>query len=330
MTKYNFPLLTIGNAIVDVITHTDDEFLQTHDISKGTMNLVDRSRSEYLYSLMEDRIELSGGSAANTAVAFSALGGQAAYLGKVADDELGKVFRESIRSSGVHYDTAPLVDSLPTARSMIFVTPDSQRSMNTYLGATVRLSEDDVNSDLVAATQIVYFEGYLWDSPQAKKALIRVADIAHSHGAKIAISLSDRLCVERFRTEFLDLMKTRKVDIVFCNAQEAMTLYETDDFARSLDSLRADIPLAVITRDADGSLAIAGEETAQIDAEPATIVDTTGAGDYYAAGFLFGLIENWSLPECIKLGGLTATYIIERIGAAPQESLASLVRQVKE
>ena len=330
MNKTNFPLLTIGNAIVDVITQTTYEFLQQEEISKGTMNLVDESRSEHLYKSMKEKIELAGGSASNTAMAFAALGHEqgiaASYLGKVADDELGRVFTQSMQSRGVRYEVAPLVDSLPTARSMIFVTPDSDRSMNTYLGATIHLSPQDINAEFVTQAKIAYFEGYLWDSPSAKETLYKVAEIAHNHTTKVAISLSDPLCVDRFRTEFLQLMQDKTVDMVFCNKEEVLSLYQTDDFQSACSQLRQHIPFAIVTSGKEGSLAMRGDETANTPAAQIDkIIDTTGAGDCYAAGFLYGLINDMSLQECVELGGRTATYIIARMGASPQGSLQHLL-----
>jgi sugar/nucleoside kinase (ribokinase family) len=328
MSNAEFDVLTIGNAIVDIISSTEDDFLVSEKIIKGAMNLIDAERAEHLYSVMGPAIEASGGSAGNTAVGVASLGGNAAYIGKVCDDPLGKIFTHDIRASGVSYDTRPLDDKPPTARSFIFVTPDGERSMNTYLGACMELGPDDVEEGKIASSRITYFEGYLWDPPRAKEAIRQAADIAHVNGRQTAITLSDPFCVDRFRDEFLELMRSRTVDIIFANEMEILSLYETSSFQTAIDAVRGDCTLAAITRSEKGSLAISREETVEVEAHPIDkLVDSTGAGDLYASGFLFGLTHDYSLLDCAKLGGMAAAEVIQHLGPRPQVSLAQLVSQ---
>ena len=321
MTKYD--VLTIGNAIVDIIARAEDDFLIENEIIKGAMNLIDADRAEFLYDRMGAAIETSGGSASNTAAGVASFGSSAAYFGKVADDQLGEIFRHDIRAQGVAFDTPPLDKTPPTARSMIFVTPDGQRSMNTYLGACVELSPEDVEEDKASNAGIVYFEGYLWDPPRAKNAIRKSAQIAHANAGKVAISLSDPFCVDRYRAEFLDLMQSGTVDIVFANEAEIKSLYQTSDFDTAVEALRDDCELAAITHGAEGSVIVRGDETYNIEAIAIDdLVDTTGAGDLYAAGFLHGLSQDYDLEKCGNLGSLAAGIIIQQIGPRPQISLA--------
>jgi sugar/nucleoside kinase (ribokinase family) len=318
----NYDVLCIGNAIVDIIARAEEDFLKDNDIIKGAMNLIDADRAELLYERMGPAIETSGGSAGNTAAGIANFGSSAAYFGKVADDHLGKIFRHDIRAQGVAFDTEPLADTPPTARSMIFVTPDGERSMNTYLGACVELSPEDVEEDKASNSGIVYFEGYLWDPPRAKNAIRKSAEIAHSNGKKVAMSLSDPFCVDRYRKEFLELMRSGTVDIIFANDEELKSLYQTADFETALNALRDDCDLAAVTKGADGSVIISGDDTYDIQAiEINELVDTTGAGDLYAAGFLHGYSQNLDLDICGKLGSLAAGIIIQQIGPRPQVSL---------
>ena len=349
MTTYN--VLTIGNAIVDIIARTDDDFLVSNKIIKGAMNLIDAERAELLYSRMGPAVETSGGSAGNTAAGVASLGGKAAYFGKITHDHLGKIFTHDIRSQGVAFDTKPLktgskgdrqphendaptarVDDAPvppTARSMIFVTPDGERSMNTYLGACVELQPSDIEADKVANSEITYFEGYLWDPPLAKDAIRLAASIAHQHGRKVAMTLSDSFCVDRYRAEFLELMKSKTVDIVFANEHELKALYQTADFHTALDLLRGDCALAAVTLSEKGSVIVRGKETAWIDPVPVErVVDTTGAGDLYAAGVLYGLTHQKSLADCGRLGSMAASIVIAQIGPRPQENLSDAARQL--
>ncbi len=326
MTK--FDVLTIGNAIVDIIARCDDSFLVHNGIIKGAMNLIDAERAELLYSRMGPAVEASGGSAGNTAAGVANLGGRAAYFGKIANDQLGQIFTHDIRAQGVHFQTRPLESLPPTARSMIFVTEDGERSMNTYLGACVELGPEDVEADVVAQSRVTYFEGYLWDPPRAKDAIREAANIAHAHGRETAMTLSDSFCVHRYRDEFLDLMRSGTVDIVFANKQEALALYETEDFDLALKTLARDCKLAAVTLSEEGSIVLRGEERVRVRASAVEqVVDTTGAGDLYAAGFLYGYTANRSLEGCSKLGNLAAGIVIGQIGPRPMISLASAARE---
>jgi sugar/nucleoside kinase (ribokinase family) len=320
MTK--FDVLTIGNAIVDIIARCDDQFLIDNAITKGAMNLIDAERAELLYSLMGPAHEASGGSAGNTAAGIANFGGKAAYFGKVAEDQLGQIFTHDIRAQGVHYQTKPEGVFPPTARSMIFVTEDSERSMNTYLGACVELGPEHVEEEVVAQSKVTYFEGYLWDPPRAKEAIVNAAKIAHVHGREVSMTLSDSFCVGRYRDEFLELMRSGTVDIVFANKAEALSLYETEDFELALEKLSGDCKLAAVTMSEEGAVIVKGAERVRVEALKLTeLVDTTGAGDLFAAGFLFGYSQDRSLEDCGKLGCLAAGIVIQQIGPRPTGSL---------
>lgn len=324
----NFDVLTIGNAIVDIIANAEDDFLVSEDIIKGTMNLIDGERAEHLYSVMGPAIETSGGCAGNTAAGISSLGGKAAYIGKVCDDHLGSVFTHDIRAIDVTFETKPLANTPPTARSMIFVTPDGERSMNTYLGACVELSPEDIDPTIVKRASVIYFEGFLWDPPLAKDAIRKAAKIAHENGSKVAMSLSDPFCVDRYRDEFLELMKSLTVDIVFANEDEVKSLYQTASFETAINMLRNDCTIGIVTRGELGSMVVSREETHSIKADPIEkLVDTTGAGDLYAAGFLFGLTNDRDLIDCARIGGMAAAEVIQHVGARPHTSLKNLLVQ---
>lgn len=317
-----FDVLTIGNAIVDILSRCEDKFLSENDIIKGAMNLIDAERAEKLYSLMGPAHEASGGSAGNTAAGIASFGARAAYFGKVAEDTLGKIFYHDIHAQGVHFETKPLANFPPTARCMIFVTPDGERSMNTYLGACVELGPEDVEEDVVAQSKVTYFEGYLWDPPRAKDAIRECARIAHENGREVSMTLSDSFCVHRYRAEFLDLMRSGTVDIVFANRQEALALYETDDFELALSSIARDCKLAAVTLSEEGAIIVRGEERVKVDAIAIDkLVDTTGAGDLFAAGFLTGYTSGRSLEDCGKLGCLAAGLVIQQLGPRPMLSL---------
>ncbi|MEQ8482139.1 MAG: adenosine kinase [Hoeflea sp.] len=323
-----FDVLCIGNAIVDIIARCDESFLTDNNIIKGAMNLIDAERAELLYSRMGPAIEASGGSAGNTAAGIASFGSRAAYFGKVSEDQLGEIFTHDIRALGVHFDTRPLGGTPPTARSMIFVTPDGERSMNTYLGACVELGPEDIEADVVAEAKVTYFEGYLWDPPRAKDAIRLCADIAHRNGREMSMTLSDPFCVDRYRGEFLDLMRSGTIDIVFANAEEAKSLYQTNNFEHAVAQIRKDCKLAAITRSEHGSVLIRGEERVDIDAiDIHEVVDTTGAGDLYAAGFLHGYANELPLETCGKLGSLAAGLVIKQVGPRPQLSLKDAARQ---
>lgn len=317
-----FDVLTVGNAIVDIISRCDDKFLIDNAITKSAMNLIDAERAERLYSLMGPAVEASGGSAGNTAAGIANFGGKAAYFGKVAADQLGHIFTHDIRAQGVHFQTAPGTTQPPTARSMIFVTEDGERSMNTYLGACVEFGPEDVEPEVVAQSKVTYFEGYLWDPPRAKQAILDCARIAHENGREMSMTLSDSFCVGRYREEFLELMRSGTVDIVFANEQEALSLYETDDFAEALTRLSQDCKLAAVTMGDQGAVVVKGEERIRVPAtEIASLVDTTGAGDLFAAGFLFGYTNDRTLEDCAHLGCYAAGVVIQQIGPRPMTSL---------
>jgi len=315
--------VTIGNAIVDIYTQIEDDFLQENDIIKGAMNLVDAQRAEFLFSRMGESVKASGGSAANTAAGIASFGGKAAFMGKVASDHLGQVFAHDLRAQGVFYDTPPANGGAPTARSMIFITKDSERSMNTYLGACATFGPEDVDIAKIAAAKVTYFEGYLWDPPRAKEAIRLSADIAHDHGRQVALSLSDPFCVDRYRDEFLALIDNGEVDIVFANAAEVNALYQTDDFDKAIRTIGASCRhFAAITCGEQGCVIANKEETLTIAALPADhLVDTTGAGDLYAAGFLYGYTQGKSLYDAARLGCLAASLVIQQIGPRPHLSL---------
>lgn len=321
-----FDVLTIGNAIVDIIANSDDAFLVKEGIVKGAMNLIDADRAEHLYSVMGPAIEASGGSAGNTAAGIASLGGKAAYFGKVSDDHLGTVFTHDIRAIGTYFETKPLLRTPPTARSMIFVTPDGERSMNTYLGSCVELTPEDIEEDVVADSQITYFEGYLWDTPLAKDAIRLAAEIAHKHGRKFSMSLSDSFCVDRFRDEFLELMRSGTVDIVFANEDEVKSLYQTSSFDEALKAIRTECELSIVTRGEKGCVVLTREETHEVNAHPIDkLVDTTGAGDLFAAGFLYGLTNGHDLKSCAHIAGMAAAEVIQHIGPRPQVSLKDML-----
>lgn len=318
----------IGNAIVDVIAHADDAFLAENGIDKGAMTLIDTDRAEALYGRMGPGVESSGGSAGNTMAGFAQLGGKGAYIGKVADDLLGKVFGHDIRASGVAFDTRPLVGGAPTARCLILVTPDAQRSMNTYLGACVELGPDDVDADLIRASHVVYLEGYLFDPPAAKEAFRKAASVAHAAGRQVSLSLSDAFCVGRYRAEFRDLVENH-VDLLFANESEICSLYETDDFEVALAAVKANGKNAALTRSEKGAVIVTAGNTVGVAAEKVDrVVDTTGAGDLYAAGFLYGWTKGAEPAVCGKLGAIAAAEIIGHVGARPEADLKALIKGV--
>jgi sugar/nucleoside kinase (ribokinase family) len=326
MTK--FDVLTVGNAIVDIIARCDEQFLIDHKITKAAMNLIDAERAELLYNHMGPALEASGGSAGNTAAGIASFGGKAAYFGKVAEDQLGEIFAHDIRAQGVHYQTKRKGKFPPTARSMIFVTEDGERSMNTYLGACVELGPEDVEADVVAESKVTYFEGYLWDPPRAKEAIRDCARIAHENGREVSMTLSDSFCVGRYRDEFLDLMRSGTVDIVFANKQEALALYETEDFEEALVKIAGDCKIAAVTMSEEGAVILKGTERYYVEAiEIKELVDTTGAGDLFAAGFLYGYTQGRTLEDCGKLGCLAAGIVIQQIGPRPMKSLSEAGKQ---
>lgn len=317
----------IGNAIVDVIAHAEEAFIAREGLSKGAMTLIDAARAEALYQKMGPAIEASGGSAGNTLAGLASLGGKGAFIGKVRDDLLGKVYRHDITAIGVKFETPAAADGPATARCLIVVTPDGQRTMGTYLGACVELGPEDIDAELVAAAQVVYLEGYLFDPPSAKAAFRRAAAIAHGAGRKVALSLSDPFCVDRHRGEFRHLVEA-EVDILFANEAEICSLYETHDFERAGAQVKGHVEIAALTRSALGSLVLGRGEEHRVAAAPVgRVVDTTGAGDLYASGFLYGLTRGLPLPICGRIGSLCAAEIISHMGARPEADLAQLLRE---
>lgn len=327
MTDARYDVMAIGNALVDVIVHADDALLQAHGMAKGAMTLIDEERAHALYELMPPAVEMSGGSAGNTIAGVASLGGRAAYIGKVSDDQLGEVFRHDIRAAGVAYDVAPAAGGSSTGRCLIFVTPDAQRTMNTYLGASSTLGPGDVDEALVASARVTYLEGYLWDPPPAKEAFLKAARIAHEAGRKVALTLSDAFCVDRYRESFLDLVE-HHVDVLFANQAEILSLYQVSSFDDALQRVRGHCEIAALTRSAKGSVVAGGDEVHVIDAAPARVIDTTGAGDAYAAGFLFGLTSGRDLAVCGRIGAIAAAEVISHVGARPETRLADLVRKL--
>jgi sugar/nucleoside kinase (ribokinase family) len=326
MADARFDVVGIGNAIVDVLSHTDDAFLAEVGLTKGTMALIDAERAEQLYAAMGPGTECSGGSCANTMAGLAALGARAAYIGKVRNDEFGRIFAHDMRGIGVAFDTPAAADSAPTARCLILVTPDAQRTMNTYLGACVELGPDDVDPSLIAESKIVYLEGYLWDPPAAKDAIRKAVEIAHQHGRQVALTLSDPFCVERHREEFRALVEN-DVDILFANEHEIVSLYEVAGVEEALQRVRGRCSIVAVTRSEHGSVVMADGHTHVVPAEPVErVVDTTGAGDLYAAGFLSGLVQGLNLRTCARIGSIAAADIISRIGARSDVDLAALVQ----
>jgi sugar/nucleoside kinase (ribokinase family) len=327
MAEISYDVLGIGNAIVDVLAPAEDAFLEAHGMAKEAMTLIDAERAEELYSAMGSGTEASGGSAANTVAGVAALGGRACFIGKVRDDELGSIFAHDIRAIGVDFHSAPASSGAPTARCLISVTPDAKRTMHTFLGACVDLGPEDVDEDLIAASAITYLEGYLWDPPGAKEAFIKAMGAARAAGRKVALSLSDGFCVDRHRDEFQDLVE-HHVDILFANEQEITSLYEVDDFNAAVQAVRGKCDIAALTRSEKGAVIVAGDEVHVVSAEPIdAVVDTTGAGDLYASGFLTGLSEGRSLPECGRMAGISAAEIISHMGARPEVDLKALMKE---
>ena len=327
MTATTFDILGIGNAIVDVVARAEDTFLSRHDMHKGAMILVDSDQAEAIYAAMPPGEESSGGSAANTCAVAAALGARVAYFGKVADDQLGAVFRHDMQASGVHFPSQPLIAGAPTARCLILVTPDGQRTMNTFLGACVKLDERDVDESLVAAAAVTYLEGYLFDPPAAQAAFRKAAAAAHAAGRQVALSLSDAFCVDRHRAAFRELV-ARDVDILFANETEITSLYQENTFEAAAEAARRDVALAALTRSEAGSIILRGAESAEVAAQPTRVVDTTGAGDAYAAGFLAGYTAGRPLPVCGRMGSIAAAEVISHYGARPETDLKKLLAGV--
>jgi len=321
-----FDLLGIGNALLDVVAQADEAFLDTHGLDKGGMMLIDSDRVNRIYAHMGPAVESSGGSCANTMAGFASLGGNGAYIGKVHDDVFGTVFQHDMTAIGVTYRTPAETEGEPTGRCLVLVTPDAQRTMCTYLGAATALNADDIDPDLVQSAAVTYLEGYLFDPPEAKQAFVRAAELAHAAGRKVAITLSDSFCVDRHRDEFRALVETH-IDILFANENEIRSLYQVDRFDDAMQAVRGHCEIACLTRGAKGSVILSGDEVHVIDAEPASqILDTTGAGDQFAAGFLYGYAKGRDLATCGIIGGIAAAEVIAHYGARPEADLAKLTQ----
>jgi fructokinase len=327
--KPRFDILGIGNAIVDVVAPVQEAFLSRHDMRKGGMALIDAATAELLYADLPAGQESSGGSVANTCAVAAALGARVAFLGRVADDQLGGVFRHDIAAAGVHFPTPPLAGGAPTARCLIAVTPDGQRTMNTYLGACVAFGPDEVDEALVADAAVTYLEGYLFDPPAAQAAFRRAAAAAHAAGRAVAVSLSDAFCVDRHRAAFRELVSGH-TDILFANEAEICALYERDSFAAAAALARQDVALAALTRSEAGSVILRGAETVEVPAVPTRVVDTTGAGDAYAAGFLAAYTAGRSLASCARLGSIAAAEVISHLGARPLRDLGGELAALRD
>ena len=328
MTTARYDVLGIGNAIVDVLARAEDDFLVRHGMRKGAMTLIDETRATGIYDAMGPAVEISGGSAANTIVGCASLGGRAAFVGKVKDDELGRVFAHDIRAAGVAFDTPPASDGPSTARCYVLVTADGERTMNTYLGAAQDLHPQDIDADAVAGAAITYLEGYLWDPKHAKDAFLKAAAAAHEAKRLVALTLSDAFCVDRWRDEFLGLMRAGTVDLLFANEAELRSLYQTADFDSALAALRREARLAVVTRSEKGCVVVSRDQVLAVPAcRVEHVVDTTGAGDLFAAGFLFGLAQGATHERAASLGALAAAEVIQHLGARPQASLKGLAQE---
>lgn len=326
MTKTRYDVVGLGNAIVDIIAPADDAFLRDWDIQKDAMSLIEEDRAEQLTGQASGAVVTSGGSGANTIAGLASFGASVSYMGKVAKDDLGAQFRTEMTGGGVSFDTVPLESGPATARCIIFVTDDGARSMNTFLGASVMFSPEDINADIVSDAAILYLEGYLFDRDEAKAAFVHASEIAKAAGRKVSLTLSDSFCVGRHRESFLHLVRNH-VDILFANEDEILALYEVSDFDKAMAKLQADIGVAAVTRGADGSVVVGGGAPVAVAAEPVSaVVDTTGAGDQYAAGFLYGIARDLPLPVCAKLGHIAAAEVITHYGPRPEVSLAELAK----
>ena len=328
MTAATYDVLGIGNAIFDIMAQTDDAFLGAHGMAKGSMSLIDEARAAAIYDAMGPATEISGGSAANTIVGIASFGGRTAFVGKVKSDQIGKLYTHDIRAANVTFTTPAATDGVATGCSYILVTPDGERTMNTYLGAAQNLSPADIDEKQIASAAVIYLEGYLWDPKDAKEAFVKASKIAHDAGRQVALTLSDAFCISRYRNEFVDLIRGGTVDIVFANESELLSLYESKDFDAALKQLRADAKLAAVTRSEKGCVVVDKSTVTTVAASPVTkVVDTTGAGDLFAAGFLYGLAINAGHKRAGELGCLAAAEVIQHIGARPQVSLKELAKQ---
>lgn len=318
-------VLAIGNAIVDVLAPTEDAFLADNGMVKGAMQLIDETQAEAIYARMGPAKEISGGAAANTAAGLAALGARVGFIGRVRDDQLGEVFTHDIRAQGVEYQTLPATDGLATARCFIFITPDGQRTMNTFLGASTRLTSSDLNAEQIRRADVIYVEGYLWDAPEAKQAILDAIAIARQAGNKVAFTLSDSFCVDRHRPEFRDLVRNH-VDILFANEAEIKSLYQTENLEEAAAQAATDCAVTAVTLSEKGAWVLAGAERHAVPAIPGvSVVDTTGAGDLFAAGFLHGYTAGRPLADCASMGCIAAAEVISHVGARPEANLKAMV-----
>jgi sugar/nucleoside kinase (ribokinase family) len=323
-TQQQFDVLGIGNAIVDVLTHTDDDEIASHGLERGSMTLIDNDRADALYAAAQAPTMASGGSVANSVAMAASFGADVAYTGKVRDDSLGAAFTQDIRQTGVSFDTPAATQGAGTARCFVMVSPDGQRTLSTYLGACLELGSGDIDADLVARSQVCLLEGYLWDSPDAQQACQAVIAAARAAGRKVALTVSDSLCVERHRAEFRELVEST-VDVLFANEDELRALYETDSVDEALRTASSHGGIIAMTHGEKGSVVASRGAFDEVPAEPIDrVVDTTGAGDAYAAGFLYGLTRGLDLPLCARLGAIAAAEIISHVGARPETRLADL------
>lgn len=324
MSSSTYDVVAVGNAIIDVIAQVSDDFLAEENIAKDAMSLIDEARADHLTARFTNATVAAGGSAANTVTGISSFGGKTGYIGKVADDDLGAQFTREFRAAGVAFDTPPRAGTPATARSLIAVTPDGHRSMNTYLGASTLLNADDIDGGLITAGKILFLEGYLFDRDEAKTAFVRAAEIAKSAQRQVALTLSDKFCVDRHRESFRHLVAGH-VDILFANESEILSLYECEDLGTAIEAARKDCPVVAVTRSSTGSLIVTNKDTIDVKAFPvADVIDTTGAGDQYAAGFLFGYAHQRPLPECGALASLAAAEVISHMGPRPEQNLRAL------
>ncbi|UAK24079.1 adenosine kinase [Sphingomonas nostoxanthinifaciens] len=327
MTEATLDIVAIGNAIVDVIAQADDAFIESEGLPKGSMRLIDESTAAILYSHMGPGREISGGSAANTVAGMAALGAKCGFIGQVADDQLGEVFAHDIRANGIAFNTPTRAGEPTTARCLILVTPDAQRTMNTFLGASQYLPASALDRDLIASAKILYLEGYLWDPEEPRVAMRAAIEVARAAGRAVAFTLSDAFCISRHRADFRALIDGGLIDILFANEGELLSLVETDDFDAAVATIAAKVPCLVVTRGAAGAIAVVDGASHSVPAEPiAQIVDTTGAGDLFAAGFMAGQVQGRSVDDCLVMGAVAAAEVISHYGARPEAKLDQLVR----
>lgn len=321
-----YDVLAVGNAIVDIIAHADETLLEKYDMNKSSMSLIDQSTAQNIFNDLSDTTQTSGGSAANTVACLASFGGKGAFIGKTGQDDLGREFRTDMINQSITFTTPPIDNGTPTASCTILVTPDAERTMNTYLGAAGSVTPNDIDENLIKQSTVTYLEGYLFDQEESKQAFYKASELTKKHGKQLALTLSDTFCVERFKAEFRDLI-TNHIDILFANEAELLSLYNTDSFDDAINQLQKDVTIGAVTRSEKGAVIVSGEENISVPATPPTqLIDTTGAGDSFAAGFLYGLTHNKSLEESGKLGCIAASEVISHIGPRPVQNLAELAK----